>query len=177
MPEKKQSADTKTNRLFKSRKDKMIDGVCGGLAEYIGVDVTVVRILWVVSVFLLHGVSVIAYILAMIFVPVNPEHADLQKKGEPAKSTPPAKDEKAVVKRGEKKGNAAIVWGAILIIVGFFFLIDRWGYDFRVFSPFRFRYFPFYRIPWDIFWPSALILVGIVYVIVIVRRDRKKSSS
>ena len=173
MPEKKESTATRTNRLFKSRKEKMIDGVCGGLAEYIGVDVTVVRILWIVSVFMLHGVSVIAYILAMILVPVNPDHADVKEKGEVVKSPKPEAGQTGKI-TAKKKGNAAIVWGALLIIVGFFFLVDRWGYDFRLFSPFRFRYFPFYRIPWEVFWPSALILLGVIYIVIIIRKDISK---
>ena len=57
-------------RYYKSRTDRMIDGVCGGLADYLDVDSTVIRILWVASVFI-GGIGAIAYILGMIIVPVN----------------------------------------------------------------------------------------------------------
>lgn len=55
-------------RLMKSRENKMICGVCGGIGEYLGVDPTVVRVLWVVfSIF--GGAGLLAYILAAIIIP------------------------------------------------------------------------------------------------------------
>lgn len=59
-------------KLYRSKENKMISGVCGGVAEYFGVDVTLVRILWVIFG-LLGGPGVIAYILAAIIIPENPE--------------------------------------------------------------------------------------------------------
>ncbi len=35
-----------SKRLYKSRTERMIDGVCGGIAEYLGLDVTLIRIVW-----------------------------------------------------------------------------------------------------------------------------------
>jgi len=61
-------SDEKVKRLFKSRKDRMIDGVCGGIAEYIGVDPVLVRIGFLLLVFA-GGVGVIAYIIGMILMP------------------------------------------------------------------------------------------------------------
>ena len=61
-------SDEKVKRLFKSRKDRMIDGVCGGVAEYIGVDPVLVRIGFLLLVFA-GGVGVIAYIIGMILMP------------------------------------------------------------------------------------------------------------
>ena len=58
-------------RLYKSNQNKMIDGVCGGIAEYFGVDPTVVRLLW--ALFSLMGDSgILAYIIAAIIIPRNP---------------------------------------------------------------------------------------------------------
>lgn len=55
-------------RLMKSSQNRMICGVCGGIGEYLGVDPTVVRVLWVIfSVF--GGAGIIAYILAAIIMP------------------------------------------------------------------------------------------------------------
>ncbi|MBI3190059.1 MAG: PspC domain-containing protein, partial [Ignavibacteriales bacterium] len=48
-------------RLFKSRRDKMIDGVCGGIAEYFEIDPTIVRILWVL-ITLAGGSGIFLYI-------------------------------------------------------------------------------------------------------------------
>lgn len=58
-------------RLYKSKKEKMIDGVCGGLAEYIDIDPTIIRLLWVLLVFC-AGTGVLAYIVAMIIIPREP---------------------------------------------------------------------------------------------------------
>lgn len=54
-------------RLYRSRDQRMISGVCGGLAEYINLDPTIIRLLWVI--FGITGVGVLAYIIALIVVP------------------------------------------------------------------------------------------------------------
>jgi phage shock protein C len=55
-------------KLYRSNNNKMIAGVCGGIAEYINLDPTVVRLLWVVFCFA-GGTGVIAYIIAAIIMP------------------------------------------------------------------------------------------------------------
>ncbi|QHQ61793.1 PspC domain-containing protein [Anaerocolumna sedimenticola] len=55
-------------RLYRSNSNKMIAGVCGGIAEYINLDPTVVRLLWVLLCFM-GGTGVIAYIIAAIIMP------------------------------------------------------------------------------------------------------------
>lgn len=59
-------------KLYRSRSERMFAGVCGGLAEYFGVDPTVVRLLFVAAVFFGFGGSIVLYILMMIFVPNEP---------------------------------------------------------------------------------------------------------
>lgn len=54
-------------RLYRSNTNKMICGVCGGVADYINIDPTVVRLLWVVFAF--SGFGILAYILAAIIMP------------------------------------------------------------------------------------------------------------
>ncbi|MDD3173028.1 MAG: PspC domain-containing protein [Herbinix sp.] len=56
-------------KLYRSNSNKMICGVCQGVAEYINIDPTVVRLLWVA--FSIWGVGVIAYIAAAIIMPVQ----------------------------------------------------------------------------------------------------------
>lgn len=58
-------------RLYRSRSDRMVGGVCGGLARYFGVDPTLVRVLAVVSL-VLPGPQILAYLLAWIIVPEEP---------------------------------------------------------------------------------------------------------
>jgi phage shock protein C len=59
-------------RLYRSRDDRMIWGVCGGLAKYFDIDPTIVRVLAVVSIFI-TAVSVLAYIIMAIIVPLEPK--------------------------------------------------------------------------------------------------------
>lgn len=59
-------------KLYKSRDDKMVDGVCGGMAEYFGVDSTLIRLAWVL--FCALGFSgILAYIVAAVIIPRRPE--------------------------------------------------------------------------------------------------------
>ena len=58
-------------KLYKSTPTKMIDGVCGGIAEYFGVDPTVVRLIWALFS-LMGGCGILAYIIAAIIIPRNP---------------------------------------------------------------------------------------------------------
>jgi len=58
-------------KLYRSNTDKKIAGVCGGIAEYLNIDSTIVRLLLVLAV-LFAGVGVLAYIIAAIVMPNNP---------------------------------------------------------------------------------------------------------
>jgi len=58
-------------RLRRSRTEKMIGGVCGGLGEYFNVDPTIIRVLWV-AITLLGGAGVIAYLILWIVMPLEP---------------------------------------------------------------------------------------------------------
>lgn len=55
-------------RLRKSFEDRRLLGVCGGIAEYLGVSATVVRIIWAAAV-LLFGAGILAYIVCAIIIP------------------------------------------------------------------------------------------------------------
>ena len=56
-------------RLYKSTQNKMIFGVCGGIAEYFNVDPTLVRLAAVVLTLFAVGTTIIAYIAASIIIP------------------------------------------------------------------------------------------------------------
>ena len=58
-------------KLYKSNHNKMIDGVCGGIAEYFGIDPTVVRLIWALFS-LMGGSGILAYIIAAIIIPRSP---------------------------------------------------------------------------------------------------------
>lgn len=55
-------------KLKKSKKDKMLAGVCGGLAEYLGWDPTIVRILFITFAFL-YGSTILVYFILAIVMP------------------------------------------------------------------------------------------------------------
>jgi phage shock protein C len=55
-------------RLYRSRESKVLAGVCGGIAEYFGIDPVVVRLLWVLLV-LIAGTGILAYLIAWLIIP------------------------------------------------------------------------------------------------------------
>jgi phage shock protein C len=57
-------------RLQRSRTEKMIAGVCGGLAEYFDIDPTIIRVLWVV-ITLMGGAGILAYLILWVVVPLE----------------------------------------------------------------------------------------------------------
>jgi phage shock protein C len=59
-------------RLYRSREDRMIAGVCGGLGEYFGIDPTLVRLLFVFAA-LFYGPGILAYLILMLVVPEEPQ--------------------------------------------------------------------------------------------------------
>lgn len=60
-------------RLYRSGKEKVLGGVCGGVAEYFNIDPIIIRLLWILSIFL-WGLGIIFYIIAWIIIPKNPKH-------------------------------------------------------------------------------------------------------
>jgi len=59
-------------KLYKSNTDKKLDGVCAGIAEYLNVDPTVIRLVWVFAT-LFVGAGILAYIIAALVMPRKPE--------------------------------------------------------------------------------------------------------
>lgn len=68
-------ADTNNvpKRLYKSNTDKQISGVCGGIAEYFGIDPTLIRLAWVIGTVLTAlAPGIIGYIIAALVMPRHP---------------------------------------------------------------------------------------------------------
>lgn len=59
-------------RLYRSRKEKVIAGVCGGLAEYFAIDPTWVRLAFIL-LFFLGGSALLIYIIMWLIVPLSPQ--------------------------------------------------------------------------------------------------------
>lgn len=56
-------------KLYLSDRDRKIAGVCGGLADYFGIDSTIVRILWALAVMVSYGTGFILYLVFWLIVP------------------------------------------------------------------------------------------------------------
>ena len=61
-----------TRRLYRSRTDRKLAGVCGGLAQYFNADATLIRVLFVVLA-LLGGPGLVIYLVLWILVPEEPQ--------------------------------------------------------------------------------------------------------
>ncbi|GEM_PF-3449572 len=62
--------DTKPHTLYRAEDNKKIFGVCGGFGEYFGIDATIIRLLWVVLIFV-YGAGILAYLIAAIIMPTK----------------------------------------------------------------------------------------------------------
>ena len=65
-----------TKKLYKSRTDCKIDGVCAGVANYFNADATLVRLIWAAFAIIGGGTGVIAYIVCMFVIPREPDFVD-----------------------------------------------------------------------------------------------------
>jgi phage shock protein C len=101
-------------KLYRSRKNSMIGGVCGGLGEYLNVDPTIMRLVAVLLVFA-DGIGLIAYIISWIIIPRNPG----------------IEAEVVVTERSELN---RLLPGLALILIGLIFLLNN------LVSWFRFSY-------------------------------------
>ncbi len=143
-----------TTRITKSKTDRVIDGVCGGLAEYFGIDSLIVRLVFVALIFI-NGIGVILYIVLMIIMPKaqsleqSPKETiqeNVREMGERVKEAGEGLGS-AFAKNDEEKHSHRSGWfGLLLILIGIFFLLEnlnliRWFNE-------------------DLLWPIIIILVG-----------------
>ncbi|VVB89174.1 PspC domain protein [uncultured archaeon] len=144
-----------STRIFKSKTDSIIDGVCGGLAEYFGIDSLIVRLVFV-ALFFIGGIGLILYIVLMIIMP-NADKSDLSPKetiqDNVQNITERVKEAgeglgTAFSKDNEEKHSKHAGWlGIFLILIGIIFLLDN-----------------FNMISWikkDLLWPLIIIFIGL----------------
>ena len=145
-------------RLYRSRKDRVLWGVAGGLAEYLDVDPVLVRVGFVLLAFA-WGITVVAYIILAIAVPSEPmSTAESVPEDEP-------RPEVDVVSRVETEGDRQreeevrrrrrYILGGGLVIVGAIILIGNLGW---------------WWFTWHLYWPVLLIAVGVAILVVGTRR-------
>jgi len=147
-------------KLYRSQKDRLIAGVCGGLGEYFNLDPVLLRIIFVALTFI-NGSGIILYLVLAIIVPNEPadkkgkikEVAEEVTKGAQTVVDEVAKGAKSLASDlQEKQGwfsDKRNLLGIIIILIGVAALLDQ-------VLPTVFN--------WNIFWPMLIILVGI-YII------------
>lgn len=59
-------------KLYRSRRDRRFTGLCGGLAEYLNIDATILRVILVISAFFSGGTTILLYFLASLVIPNEP---------------------------------------------------------------------------------------------------------
>ena len=123
------------NRLYRSNSDKIIAGVCGGIAEYLKIDSVIVRIL-AVALALLNGLGVLLYIVGVIVMPEKESDKD--------------KTNKADAKAKVINRDSGYLWmGGILIVIGLVFLLQNYIAWFSIAK----------------LWPVILIVGGIFILV------------
>ena len=65
-------------RLYRSRTERILGGICGGLGEHFDVDPSIIRLVWVAATLLSLGTGILVYILAWIIIPESPDETLLQ---------------------------------------------------------------------------------------------------
>ena len=113
-------------RLYRCRSDRRLAGVAGGMAEYLDLDPTLVRVLWLVSIFF-GGFSILLYIILAFVVP--PEPLALPGTGvapDLASATPawPAHWHEPRAETRRRRGRAGLYVGTVLIVLGAIALVD-----------------------------------------------------
>jgi len=148
-----------STRITKSKTDRVIEGVCGGLAQYYKIDPVIVRLIFVVLLFI-NGIGFFIYIILAIIMP-NPEKLDqppketirenVQEMGERVKAAGEGLG-MAFPKNTEVKQTHRAGWfGIILILLGIILLLDKLN-----------------LIKWfdkDLLWPVIIIFIGMLLLI------------
>jgi len=127
-------------RLYKSRRDRIIDGVCGGIGEYLGIDPTIIRIIFLL-LFFVGGAGLILYIAGMLIIPVNPEHEE----------TVEVKTEK----RTAPGRGILFILGLFLVLIGLGLLLENFGWP----------VWHFLKVSFNFVLPIFIIIVGIFLIV------------
>jgi len=145
-------------KLTRSEKERMLGGVCGGLAEYFGFDPTLVRLVFVLPA-LAGGAGILVYIVLWIIMPRRSQTEAREVVGENIedikKRLVELQGEAKAAVTGEKaeewKRSSGLWLGLVLAAIGLLLLLSNLG----VFRLWR----------WAILWPIALILLGLLLVL------------
>lgn len=147
-------------RLYRSRTDRVFAGVCGGLAERLNVDPSLIRIAWVLLALATAVVPfVVLYVVMALIVPERPAGEEAARSAGEGGPTPSGGEAPAGGGRSSARATSddlALLLGAGLVVIGLVFLVDRWFWI---------------RIDWGLVWPAALIVIGLLLVLQALRRS------
>ncbi len=122
-------------RLYRSKHDRYIAGLAGGLGDYFHIDANIWRIVFIILTFT-GGIGLVLYLIGFIIVPENPSQENQTSK--------------------VKEKDSTFILAIILIIIGLFLLTREFG---------LFNYFHLWRIPWAVIWAIFLIFIGILLIL------------
>lgn len=139
------------DRLYRSRDDRMLAGVAGGLAEMWGADPSLVRIVWALLVLFTGGLALVVYIVMALVVPERTASAGAvgEADGSAAGFRAPPRTGRAGRRARGGGLPGGLIAGLILIAIGAFFLA-------RQFIP---------QLDFDWFWPLILIGIGVLVLV------------
>ena len=147
-------------RLYKSPTERVISGVAGGVAEYLDVDPSIVRVVWALLALITGGVFFVLYIVMWIVVPEGAETPGAPGEGadpvtgQPGDAAPSTWSAQPVRRARRSSGGGSWVFGLILIGLGVYFLAREYLPDIDV----------------DRLWPLGLVLLGVLLLFAAMRR-------
>lgn len=117
-----------SRQLYRSREHRIIGGVAGGLAEYFQIDVTLIRLLWILAVFF-GGGGVLAYLIAWLIIPDGPT-ITVRPNETPGQTTPtdyeaPVAGTNSEAKQRSRQPIKLNAVGWLLIGLGLFLLLKN----------------------------------------------------
>ncbi|MFH1849160.1 MAG: PspC domain-containing protein [archaeon] len=135
-------------KLYRSRENKVLAGVCGGIGEYFSIDPVWIRLAFVLFA-MAHGIGVLIYIVGWIIIPENPDHKT-GKKTTAENTVDRIRSELKSCKTSKVKcqGNGTVAFGVFLLFIGSVLLLKN------IFSWFSFSYI----------WPLSLIALAIYLI-------------
>ena len=137
-------------KIYRSRKNRIIFGVCGGLAEYFGISPLLIRLLFILLV-MAGGSGIFLYLILAVFMPKEENKVDLNKDNLAEEAKRRTKELAEEIKRNESWiKNSRNVFGLILIILGLNLLFSQ-----------LFHVNFFNSIAWGVAWALIIIFIGI----------------
>ncbi len=144
-------------RLYRSRKNRVIAGVAGGIGEYFDIDPVFIRVIFVLAT--LAGASgILAYIILWIVVPN--ERFDFESKLQTAEGGTVMEDKNLSREYGYRKRHNSLTGGVVLIVLGLLFLANN--------------YLP--HFDFSDTWPLILIAIGVALIFGSIHKDEKGES-